>query len=221
VFIDGKPVEFFVDTNHFAQMNYTQSISAYSLINIPISLEDDTSEGKHDLFVVVVRGLKEEISKENHQRYFTTCIRKNLVVSNRNNIEYGLTPTGTITNISHGWTYNNAFVAVINSDTDIEGMMQRLKIKIEKSCNIPFIINAVGKPGTYSTVVFIDNMPVKAFDDQYNLVWEISENEMLEHRFVLSRDIGIGQHQVYSITIPINKTEPILQESEKFLLVVE
>lgn len=84
-------------------------------------------------------------------------------------------------------------------------------------------LKCYGQAGKYATIIFIDNIPLKAFNDKYCLVWNAADyNKYLNAPFTF-QNISTGVHTVYALTIALDSSnKQIVYDSYKIgLLALE
>ena len=68
-------------------------------------------------------------------------------------------------------------------------------------------LKCYGQAGKYATIVLVDNIPIKAFDDKYCLVWNATDyNKYLNAPFTFE-DISTGVHTVYALTLALDVSD--------------
>lgn len=68
-------------------------------------------------------------------------------------------------------------------------------------------LKCFGQAGRYAAVIFVDNYPVKAFDNKYCLTWNFNDyNKYLNAPFSLP-DIEAGTHNIYVLVQPLDMSD--------------
>ncbi|MBH5316269.1 hypothetical protein I6N90_00410 [Paenibacillus sp. GSMTC-2017] len=220
LFLDGKLQQYRVDNSEDKTYLYTQSMPSKSVLNVPITLETETTAvAKRELFIVLVNRMDElPGEKQPHVGFFTLSMQKAVqsptVSKSAEQPDLSFAPVKPIPSTYTGsLDVGNVSVALSQERSEIS-FIQLPSLALLANESTKLVLRGTGEPGQYATVLFRNHEPVP-FENSLELYWEIKEKEMLDTTISLPAEAGTDPSQYYMITVPLNAQFPFIVSSPK------
>lgn len=224
LFLDVAAQSFSVDGNN-ENISYALDIPARSSIAIPITFSPKIRifSEDHTLWFTIFTRTNEK-SDPNRSRFFPiTAFPCKLVIQDQRcavaNVRSPNLEETTFV-VRKDLLKYRGFRLAIGVGREVRDLFQALRFNVKRGGKITFRMEAIAEPGTYSTIIFLDNNPVSVFNGEDFLVWEVENSEMLSREFTISAPDKKGEYEVCSITLPLGVGQTYLRRSPGFILEV-
>jgi hypothetical protein len=215
IIIDGKVQPFCIDDDYNEKFIHNEKMKPYSSINIPIKFnpiiaKTNGNEKKHLVYFLAI--YKQNILPDQHTKYidsYTAPYICELQVSNDSDIIKKATNQEIVkfsnSNMNKIGDINNW--TGINKGTTIEAFKQdnNLILNSEEN-NGEYTFGSVLPEGLYSTIIFVDNKPIKFSNNEQFIIWQSKKDELMFYTFNINSNLSKGIHQIYSITLPLQQS---------------
>ncbi|MCX7748074.1 MAG: hypothetical protein N2645_14500 [Clostridia bacterium] len=224
LFVDGKPQRFSVDGQKDEKLSYVLDFEANSLINVPVSFRPVFGKGSsHRIYFSIVYNMDEKPGNENIP-FFTSSLMMEYKVDSSSKVFSDDTPASVVPlpdSLKDAAAQVNVGFIIGEGDKVDFTRRQQTKFKAKKGGTATFTLGEIGRSGSFSAVLFIDNTPVRVFNGRDFFKWSNDGNQMLKHKASIPVPVTSGDHVMYVIVVPMEGKECKIFSSEKVLLQVE
>lgn len=224
IIVDNQIVPFKIDQSSTQYKSYEMELQAYSLINLPISFELPESlnaEKKYKIQFICQTKADKKTVKETE--YIFNAIAK---LDKFIEVEQGALPSYTQTSVLNDSSFVNLSKELTKNDYGL--LMDITSASHQKDINqfiftegeqLNFFLTAYGEKSFYSSIVFLDNTPIKLYDETEVLNWEMEEGKQLKYSFSLN-PLPKGEHTLFALTLK-NSSDTSIFETRKYTLEIK
>lgn len=212
IIVDGKVQPFFVDKQNNSKIIHNETLKPYSLINIPITFSPiiDSKNKNHSIYFLSIYN-QNKVPSENIKfvDYYAAPYMCNLDIENISDKDLCKDDCYKILEMNEKPVSESSSLTSIIKLDDEKKFVGSNKVEVDSN-NDNTIFRFIGQipSGLYSTIVFVDNKPIKIFNDKEYFIWKSSNDKtMMFYDFKLPFKLEKGNHQIYSITLPVYISE--------------
>ncbi|SQB34467.1 hypothetical protein [Clostridium cochlearium] len=229
IIIDGQIQPFFVDGKNNSKVIHNEKLEPYSLINVPVKFNPIINNINKNHTICFLSIFNQDLvpnSDIKYVDYYTAPYTFKLNIPKNLNIYLANEINNNISKLNYSYvsqSESNKWTG-INKNGTIKPFTQNNQLTFNKSNkNDTFTFGAVLPEGLYSTIIFVDNKPIEIFNGMKNITWKSKKDTMVSFPFLLKNSLTKGQHQIYSITIPLsdNINEEIFESSKISITILD
>ncbi len=224
LFLNGKVQPFYVDNHNNTTKLYSTDIDKCSYINLPISLKNlqANNNGVSSIYFTLLTDLNKKPKITAPIPFFLFTIEKTMKFLNyKDRVESDVQSNNCkIVEIKESMQKSikkNYLTSSLKKIDDTECI--NLNATPEQDLHLK--LECLGLGGLYSTIVFLDNNPVKVFNNNENLIWGINTDQMLSQDITINVPKIEGEHLLYAITIPLSGEDKSMYNTQKYILNVK
>ena len=238
------PIEYSVDQNPNHSYCYSVSSSKSAPIELELSFSPVLTSDVNTLHIILIENSDSLSSSLPDEKDFSYALNIPISVDIESSVQFSdLVSSGDqwLDNLYKIFNYDSLseieqefietnITAIKNNSLNISlsteeapSLSTKNTLVTSLSENTSGWLKCYGQAGKYATIIFVDNTPIKGFNDKYCLVWNAtSYDQYLNAPFTL-QDPKTGIHTVYALTLALDDSDKqIIYDSYKIgLLVLE
>lgn len=228
ILIDGKIQPFFIDNNSKSEIIHNEPFKPYSLVNIPISFNPIVKDTNiaHKMYILAIYNQNILPNQKNPyiDSYTAPYICKFNFSKKNNTNSNNLTENNLIDfdKLTIDNSKSSDFWTGISYGNTINQFHQNNNFLLDsQKNNTLYTFGAVLPKGLYTTIIFLDNIPIKFENNNSYITWQSMNNNLMFYKFNISKNLNKGIHQLYSITLPLQINDTNFFESGKIKITVQ
>lgn len=236
------PIQFSVNQDSNLYFCYPVSCSDSNIQTLQLSFSPSLITDNESLHIIIIENTDAPSSSLPIEKDFSYAIEVPILISTTNYVHsnsFYLNGNKWVDNIYETLQYSSLtseeqsivdtnITSVKNNSLNITLSMDNSPSLNSKNTLVSSIgeicsgwIKGYGQAGKYASIIFVDNIPVEAFEGNYCLIWEAADyNKFLNAPFSI-KDLKAGVHTIYVLTISLdNANKPIVYDSYKLGLLL-